>query len=260
MRRPTSNAILLAGLIGMFAVGAHAGPAQRSLGPMRGIPFQVATPRVAAGVRVVRPMPPAARSMPPRSAAFGPLHFAPSGAPPNGMIGQGYFPGAPCLSNPAYSGSLFCRQYFPRGRARFGGQYFPALIYSGADYQSEPAVAESSAGAPAEEDPVVVQIANLTEEVRQLKNSGEDRQNSRPEVQAPAPTAAPAEAPIEKPISAVLVYRDGRKIEVDNYALRGQTLWVFLSQSMRKIPLSDLDLAQTRKLNEDRGVDIFTED
>jgi hypothetical protein len=54
----------------------------------------------------------------------------------------------------------------------------------------------------------------------------------------------------------VLVFRDGHKQEVRNYAIVGQTLWDFSAKGTRKIPLTDLDLDTTRKLNDDRGVEF----
>ena len=52
----------------------------------------------------------------------------------------------------------------------------------------------------------------------------------------------------------VLVYRDQHKQEIQNYAIIGQTLWNFAPQHTQKIPLSDLDLTATVKVNEDQGV------
>ncbi len=52
----------------------------------------------------------------------------------------------------------------------------------------------------------------------------------------------------------MLVFRDQHKQEVHNYAIIGQTLWNFAPQHTEKIPLSDLDLPATQKVNEDRGV------
>ena len=63
-------------------------------------------------------------------------------------------------------------------------------------------------------------------------------------------------ASVEKPLSTVLVYRDGHQLEVQNYALMGDTVWVLGDQTTRKIPLNDLDLDVTQKLNADRGVEF----
>jgi hypothetical protein len=54
----------------------------------------------------------------------------------------------------------------------------------------------------------------------------------------------------------VLVFRDQHKVEVQNYAIVGQTLWTFAPQRTQKIPLSDLDLPATTKANDERGVDF----
>jgi hypothetical protein len=51
----------------------------------------------------------------------------------------------------------------------------------------------------------------------------------------------------------VLVFRDQRKQEVQNYAIVGQTLWIFSPQRTEKIPLAEIDLAASAKANEDRG-------
>ncbi len=54
--------------------------------------------------------------------------------------------------------------------------------------------------------------------------------------------------------ATVLVFRDQRRLEVQNYAIVGQTLWTFAPQHTQKIPLSDLDLPATTKANDERGV------
>ncbi|MGA8616943.1 MAG: hypothetical protein WB660_00270 [Candidatus Sulfotelmatobacter sp.] len=56
--------------------------------------------------------------------------------------------------------------------------------------------------------------------------------------------------------ATVLVFRDQRKEEVQNYAIVGQTLWVFAPQRTQKIPLAELDLDATQKVNDERGVDF----
>jgi len=52
----------------------------------------------------------------------------------------------------------------------------------------------------------------------------------------------------------LLVFKDGRKLEVGNYAIVGQTLFDLTPGHARKIALADLDLEATRRQNEDRGV------
>jgi hypothetical protein len=56
--------------------------------------------------------------------------------------------------------------------------------------------------------------------------------------------------------ATALVFRDQHVEEVHNYAISGGTLWVFGDQSAKKIPLTQLDLDATVKMNDDRGVDF----
>jgi hypothetical protein len=53
----------------------------------------------------------------------------------------------------------------------------------------------------------------------------------------------------------VLVFRDGHKQEVSNYAIMGQTVYVFDART-QKIALGDLDVPATIKANDDRGVEF----
>ena len=59
----------------------------------------------------------------------------------------------------------------------------------------------------------------------------------------------------EEPATA-LVFRDQHVEEVHNYAIAGGTLWVLNDQAAKKIPLAQLDLPATVKMNDDRGVDF----
>ena len=68
--------------------------------------------------------------------------------------------------------------------------------------------------------------------------------NSAPEPQQPQPVQAPT----------VLVFKDGHKLEVGNYAIVGTTLFDLTAGHPRKIALADLDLEATQKQNDDRGV------
>ncbi len=54
----------------------------------------------------------------------------------------------------------------------------------------------------------------------------------------------------------VLVYRDGHTETVGNYAIAGNTLWIFNQSSAKKVPLSDLNLPATKSDNEQHGVEF----
>jgi hypothetical protein len=75
--------------------------------------------------------------------------------------------------------------------------------------------------------------------------------------QAPAATEQASlkqpQPPAAEQDPTVLVFRDGHRLEVHNYAIVGETLFNFDGHGPRRIQLSDLDLDATRKLNDDRG-------
>ncbi len=68
------------------------------------------------------------------------------------------------------------------------------------------------------------------------------------------------EEPVAAQPSTVLVFKDGHRSDVLNYAIVGDTLFDFDLEAGRthKILLADLDLPATRKANDDRGVDFQT--
>jgi hypothetical protein len=62
--------------------------------------------------------------------------------------------------------------------------------------------------------------------------------------------------PKEQEPATALVFRDQHVEEVHNYAIAGGTLWVLNDASAKKIPLAQLDLPATEKMNDDRGVEF----
>jgi hypothetical protein len=54
----------------------------------------------------------------------------------------------------------------------------------------------------------------------------------------------------------VIVYLDKRIEEIKNYAVANEKVVVFDNHHIKKIPLADIDLAATMKLNDERGVDF----
>jgi len=87
------------------------------------------------------------------------------------------------------------------------------------------------------------QIDRLEGEVAELR-----------EQRSPARPASPAKPEIRA--STVLVFRDQHAREVQNYAIVGDTLWVFDAQKATKIPVASLDIPASTKANDDRGIDF----
>lgn len=104
--------------------------------------------------------------------------------------------------------------------------------------------------APNEDSQLAGQVDNLTKEVESMRE-GQACQDSD--------AAPPVEPPVksqEIPPPTLVVYRDGHQTEIQNYAILGNTLWIFSDQTARRVPLDELDLAATRRVNGEKGMDF----
>lgn len=165
---------------------------------------------------------------------------------PGSLINSGQ---SACLLNSSFAGSSYCRQFYS-GRSGWGIQpvVAPYWFPSTAEYDSEPLPAAS---AEEPESQLAAQVGNLAEEVERMREDQTARDA------APPPTRSPVSRVEESPVKTLLVYRDGRRVEVQNYAILGPSLWVFTGQGSRQVALSDLDLAATKQSNEERGIDFL---
>lgn len=151
-----------------------------------------------------------------------------------------------------------------------------------------PAAAEPAASVtPAPDPELAAEIQQLRAEVDQMKDQLarmnsmlEQMQSQRTAPEKPAPTPTPTKAkgkpfatakksasaspaPATPPVTAadetttpltVLVFQDGHRTEARNYAIVGQTLWIYTEDDSKKVPLSELDVAATKSANSDRGI------
>jgi hypothetical protein len=76
----------------------------------------------------------------------------------------------------------------------------------------------------------------------------------RAELDAAQPPASAPTQPVADQPETVLIFKDGHKIEVQNYAIVGPTLYDLSSGRTRKMALAELDLPATMKQNDERGV------
>jgi hypothetical protein len=72
----------------------------------------------------------------------------------------------------------------------------------------------------------------------------------------PDPPADAAPAPAEDQPQTTLVFKDGQRLDVSNYAIVGNTLYDLTPGHRRKVALAELDLSATAKENDDRGIDF----
>jgi hypothetical protein len=90
-----------------------------------------------------------------------------------------------------------------------------------------------------------------------------DRRGRRERIVAPAQESAAEPAPValSQPVdvsdqpATVLIFKDGHRAEIRNYAIVGDTLYDFTS-ARHKIALAELDLPATAQENDDRGIDF----
>jgi hypothetical protein len=138
---------------------------------------------------------------------------------------------------------------FGYGLYGYPGWYGDPLDYSYSDY-------DQSSNQNQQLQAYELQMMTNQQQIEQRVDALEERLDRLLEQRsAPAPQSQP-QAKSEPSQPAVLVYKDGHKQEVQNYAIVGQTIWVLNEQQAKKVPLSALDLNATRKANEDRGVDF----
>ena len=99
----------------------------------------------------------------------------------------------------------------------------------------------------------------LAAEVQRLSDEVEDLRNEESRARTEnRPTANPNASltPNSPALAAIFIFQDGRRISVQNYAIAGQTLWIFNEQTARKMSLADLDTSTTEQANAANGVDI----
>jgi TolA-binding protein len=154
-----------------------------------------------------------------------------------------------------------------------------------ADGQQAPASQEAPAATPAPADSDLVnQVQQLQAEVDQLKaqiaqlnaiverlQSDQPTPPAAPTAEKPSPkkgatkkaSSSPASKPSSLPVApvaeelaptTVLVFHDGHRTEARNYAIVGQTLWIYTQDESQKVPLSELDVPATKNANSDRGI------
>jgi hypothetical protein len=106
------------------------------------------------------------------------------------------------------------------------------------------------------------QVQALTDEVHSLREQQAMRVYAQitaasPRTELPPQTSPRGHAGAQHEFPATaFIYRDGHEMEARDYAIFGQSLWVFNGQLTRKFPLSDFNIAASRQVNEEHGVEF----
>ncbi len=161
-----------------------------------------------------------------------------------------------CIHGPLFGG-FPCRRFFFGGSFVLGYaplyadySYYPNSPYSDYPPPPPPSGGDYNNGYNNNDNDLSNEVNRLSGEVEQLRNDEQSRSRYeqgpvQPSMSAAEPTAA-----------ATLVFRDGRKLSISNYAIVGQTVWILSNNSARKIPIADLDVAATQRLNEANGIEF----
>ncbi len=84
----------------------------------------------------------------------------------------------------------------------------------------------------------------------------EDAKSGGSETAEARQTTAEASQPEPPAQPTIFVFRDGHRLETQNYAIVGQTLFDFSVKPPRKIKIAELDLDATRKVNDEAGSSV----
>ena len=122
-------------------------------------------------------------------------------------------------------------------------------VYSAPPVYSEPAPVVSQ-----NEVELAYQVGQLSAQIDQLRQQQQQQQQQQGINSYTQPVPQPQDSVQRITTPTVLVFRDGRRMEIQNYAIVGETLWVLDERVATKIALADLDLDATQKENRGRGM------
>lgn len=139
----------------------------------------------------------------------------------------------------------------PRPRVANGAAYYPYLYAVPVPYAADANDAGANDNNNDEADDDADHQGGPT--VFDRRGSGPDSYVP-PSYEGPAHAQAVEDSSEPPPIPTTLIFKDGRQLEIENYAVVGQTLYDLTPGHSRKIAIADLDLPATQKQNDDRGV------
>jgi hypothetical protein len=141
---------------------------------------------------------------------------------------------------------------FGGGFGGWGASYIPGFDYPYGYYsqpQQQPVAVQSDNTANQQ---LALEVQRLSDEISDLR--GEQAMQRMQSRQAPPPGTSMSV--VNPAASTTFVFRDGRRVTAQNYAISGQTLWVLSEHAAKKFALADLDRAATEQVNSAAGVEV----
>ena len=163
----------------------------------------------------------------------------------------GFFDGCfGCASPFFFGGGLFLGAPFFPYSSGFYGDYYGDNYGYGPPAPAQPVVVNSDNGSSVA---LAAEVQRLTDEVGDLRDEESRRYY---EDRARAANSGASLTAKEPAAATVFIFRDGRRISAQSYAIAGQTLWIFDEHAARKYQIADLDAESTEKANAANGVEF----
>ena len=173
-----------------------------------------------------------------------------------GFRGPGFFPNRGFVPGRFYRSRVYGYPWWSFGYTGlyysypgYYGNWYPSTIDYDSAYAAPPAYYTPPSAYNDLSQDQQERIERLQDQVDRLRDERDSHYVPRPPVSQPQASAEPQAA-------TVLVFRDKHTQEVRNYAVVGQTLWIFNEQRATKLPLTSLDVPATTKANDERSIDF----
>lgn len=159
------------------------------------------------------------------------------------FFNTGFFFGSPFFGF-GFAGGPFVG---PWGYPYYGSPYgYPSDYYAA---PPPPAPAASTDNDNSNDAELSASIQRLSDEVEDLRSQNRELA-SRDENPNSSLSAK------EPGLPAVFIFKDGRKISAQNYAIAGETLWIMDEHAAHKYTLDEIDATATERANAANGVEI----
>jgi hypothetical protein len=155
--------------------------------------------------------------------------------------------------------SPFCNNFgfgagnFFLGAPFYGASYplFPEDYYVPPYGMPQQAVSYPSDNGNAQ---LALEVQRLSDQIADMRDE-QARQHA--EFRQPPPPPPGTSLSVQQPAGATtFVFRDGRRVTVQNYAITGQTLWILSEHAAKKMSVTDLDRSATEQVNAANGVEL----
>lgn len=154
-----------------------------------------------------------------------------------------------CLNGFNCRNRFFFNSAFAFGFPGFGWGYNYIPGFYPSDYSQEPQPQQPIVVSNENEGntELAVEIQRLSDEISYMRQ--EQTRQAQERQPGGSMTAHSAE-------TTTFVFRDGHRLSTENYAIAGQTLWVFNERVAKKYSLAELDRPATEQANAENGIEI----